>query len=338
MVDEDRLELELSEPTEDVIAALGRVEGDIVVLGAGGKMGPSLVRLAIRASRAAGVARRVYAVSRFVEGDLGRSLEGAGAVVLSRDLLDPAAVADLPLVPNVVFMVGQKFGTDRDAGRTWALNTVVPGLVANRFRRSRIVVFSSGNVYPFWPVDSPGPSERDPVGPVGEYAQSVIARERVFEFFSARDRTPLAILRVNYAIEPRYGVVRDLADRITAALEIDLGMGWVNLIWQRDANAIALRALEHCALPPLVLNVTGRPAVSVRALATELGRRLDREPRFRGTEGSTALLSDPARCEELFGPAPVPVDRMIDQVAAWVEAGGPSLGRPTHFEQRAGRF
>jgi uncharacterized protein YbjT (DUF2867 family) len=308
------------------------------VLGAGGKMGPSLVELALRASSEAGVRRRVIAVSRFAAAEPRNTLERAGALVHPADLLDPEAVSGLPAAPNVIFMAGQKFGTHDAAARTWVLNTVVPALVARRFADSRIVVFSSGNVYPFWPVETTGPTESDPLGPIGEYAQSVVGRERVFEYFAALHRTPLAILRVNYAIEPRYGVLRDIADRVYAGTEVDLSMGWVNVIWQRDANAIALAALEHAAVPPLVLNVTGRPAVSVREIATAFGVRFGREPRFRGTEAPTALLSNAARAVELFGPPPTSLDAMIDAVARWVEAGGSSLGKPTRFEERAGRF
>jgi nucleoside-diphosphate-sugar epimerase len=235
-------------------------------------------------------------------------------------------------------MAGQKFGTSDAPFRTWALNGYLPGLVAERFRGARIVVFSSGNVYPLWPVASDGPGELDPVGPVGEYAQSVLARERLFEYGASRYRTRITILRLNYAVEPRYGVLRDIADRVRSGQPVSLGMGWVNLIWQRDANAVALQAFAHCASPPFVLNVAGSPAASVREIAARFGTRFGRAPRHPDLERSTALLTNPARCHALTGVPPVGIDVMIDAVARWVENGGRSLGRPTHFEQRDGRF
>jgi nucleoside-diphosphate-sugar epimerase len=210
--------------------------------------------------------------------------------------------------------------------------------VATRFPGARIVAFSTGNVYPLSDARGEGPVESDPTGPVGEYAQSALARERVLEFFSRTQATAMALLRLNYAIEPRYGVLRDLADKVAAQQPIDLAMGRVNVIWQRDANAIALQAFQHCAVPPLVLNVTGRPAYPVRWLAGEVGRRLGIEPVFRGVEAESALLSDASRCEELFGQPPVGIDEMLDCVTDWVVQGGRSLGRPTHYESREGRF
>jgi len=327
----------LSEPTPECVEAMGRLEGDLLVLGAAGKMGPTLVRLAIRASAASGVARTVTAVARFSDPASRDRLLVAGARVQQADLADPEAVAALPDVPNVVFMVGQKFGTGDDPGRTWVINSVVPGLVARRFRQSRLVVFSTGNVYPLWPMASAGPTEADPPGPIGEYAQSALARERVVTFFTRELGGRAAILRINYAIEPRYGVLRDIAEQVLAGTPIDLSMGAVNVIWQRDANAIALQALEHCANPPLLLNVTG-PAVRVRDLAAAFARRFGVTAAFARREAETALLSNPGRCERLFGRPPVPVEEMVERVARWIEAGGPSLGKPTHFGERGGRF
>jgi len=301
-------------------------------------MGPSLARLAVRASAEAGAARRVIAVSRWSDAGARAALERDAVETLAADLFDRDRLAALPDAPNVVYLAGQKFGTVGDAARTWAVNALLPGLVAERFASARIVGFSTGNVYPFWPTTSEGPSEDDPVGPVGEYAASAVARERVLEFCSRRRRTAMTLLRLNYAIEPRYGVLRDLADRIRRGEPVDLSMGRVNLIWQRDANAVALRALAHCAVPPLLLNLTGRPALWVRWLAEELGRRLGRTPEFAGIEGQTALLSDASRQEALFGPAETGIEEMLDRVAAWVMAGGRSLGNPTHFDERDGRF
>ena len=336
--DEALLEAELAVPTEAERDALRAIEGDLLILGAGGKMGPSLARLACLGSRDAGVRRRVIAVARFSTPGLREALERDGIETIAADLFDRAALLALPDAPNVVYMAGQKFGTTGQEARTWAVNALLPGLVAERFARSRIVTFSTGNVYPLTPAEGPGPDEDGAVGPVGEYAQSALARERVLTFLAERQGTPMALLRLNYAIEPRYGVLRDIADRVWAGRPVELAMGWVNVIWQRDANGIALRALAHCAVPPLVLNVTGRPAFGVRWLAQQFGARWGRQPMFAGVEGATALLSNAAKMEALFGRPSVGIEEMIDRVARWVERGGRSLGKPTGFEQRDGRF
>jgi dTDP-4-dehydrorhamnose reductase len=336
--DEAALEDELSQPLPAVVAALGALDGDLLILGAGGKLGPSLARLAARAFAAAGSSHRVIAVARLAHPSLRAVLECNGVDTIECDLFDREKLAQLPEAPNLIYLVGQKFGTTGDEARTWAVNGFLPGVVSERFAGSRIVAFSTGNVYPLSPVESEGPSESDPVGPVGEYAQSALSRERVFEFFSRHNATAMALLRLNYAIEPRYGVLRDLADRVWSGQPVDVSMGEVNVIWQRDANAVALRVLAHCAVPPLVLNVTGRPAHSVRWLARWFGERWGREVSFRGTEASTALLSDATRMEELFGKPEVEIGQMLELVARWVEQGGRSLGKPTHFEQREGRF
>jgi nucleoside-diphosphate-sugar epimerase len=336
-VDETALEALLSEPVPPVVEAMGALRGDLMVLGAGGKMGPSLARLARRASDQAAAARRVIAVSRFGDARVRQQLDASGVETIACDLFDPAALEALPAVPHIIHMAGQKFGTEEDSARTWAINAFLPGLVATRFAGSRIVAFSTGNVYPLWPADSDGPDEDDPTGPIGEYAQSALARERVLEFCSRRSGTPTAILRLNYAVEPRYGVLRDIADRVKQGAPVDVAMGKVNLIWQRDANAVALRALAHCTSPPLVLNVTG-PAYPVRWLAAELGKRFGVEPKIAGEERETALLSDARRMVARFGTPSVGIDSMLDRVADWVRGGGRSLGKPTHFEERTGRF
>ena len=332
------LEDVLSAPTTAVVAALGRVAGDILIAGVGGKMGPSLARLAVRASQAAGVQRRVIGVSRFSNAATREALEEAGVDTVACDVFDRLAVDRVPDASNIVFMVGRKFGTGTDQPATWATNAYLPGLIAERYAGSRIVAFSTGNVYPLSPASGQGPTEDANVAPIGEYAQAAIASERVLEFFSRRHRTPMTILRLNYAIEPRYGVLRDIADRVFAGQPIDLGTGFVNVIWQRDANAIALRALEHCTSPPFVLNVTGFPAVAVRDLAVAFAERFGVEPRLEGVEGSMALLSNASRCRDLYGEPPVAIDEMVDRVAAWVAAGGRSLHRATHFQEREGRF
>ncbi len=335
--DEAELEDVLSRPAPADVAAMADLRGDVLVLGVAGKMGPSLARLARRASDEAGVRRRVMGVARFSAPGAREALERAGVETIACDLLDRAAVARLPEAPNVVYMVGQKFGTTGDEAGTWATNVWAAGLAAERFQASRIVAFSTGNVYPLTPVASGGPGEGDAVGPVGEYAQSALGRERVLEWWSRRRGTPMAILRLNYAIEPRYGVLRDIAERVRAREPVDLAMGRVNVIWQRDANAIALRSFAHVASPPLVLNVTGAATLSVRALAERFGERFGVAPLFNGTERDTALLSNASRCRDLFGEG-MPPEEMVERVAAWMEAGGRGLGRPTHFGERQGRF
>lgn len=338
MPDEAQLESILSQPTPATVAALSKVDGDILVLGAGGKMGPSLARLAVRSLREAGRPQRVIAVARFSNPELRSGLETDGIETIPCDLFDREQVDRLPQAPNLVYMVGQKFGTTGEEARTWAVNAWLPGAIAERFEGSRIVVFSTGNVYPLTPTDGTGSSESDPTGPIGEYAQSAVARERILEFFSRKNGTLMALLRLNYAIEPRYGVLRDIADRVRGGRAVDVSMGWVNVIWQRDANAVALRAFAACESPPLVLNVTGRPAFPVRWLAWQFGERWGVEPHFDGGEAATALLSDASYMESLFGRPEVGIEEMIARVSEWVERGGKSLHKPTHFESREGTF
>lgn len=315
-----------------------RLDGDILVLGVGGKMGPTLARLARRAADSAARPRRVIGVARFSDPSVRPRLERWGVETIRADLLSRRDVAALPRAPNVIFMAGHKFGTAGNPARTWAANAYLPTLVAETFPTARTVVFSSGNVYPFTAAPGLGPSERHPTEPVGEYAQSVLGRERLFEYFSELHGTPAAILRLNYAVEPRYGVLRDIADRVRNGSPIDLAMGYVNVIWQRDANSIALRLLEHCSVPPLTVNVTGTEALSVRAIAERFGRVLGVDPVFSGSEEPTALLSDARQCRALFGPPPTGLDEMVDRIAGWILAGGPGLGKPTHFEERSGSF
>ena len=336
--DDATLDERLSTPTGADVAALAALAGDILVLGAGGKMGPSLARLARRASEAAGIDRRVIAVSRFGTPGVTDALERVGVETIPSDLLDSARLAALPDASNIIMMAGQKFGTDADPAATWALNALLPGLVVRRFATARIVVFSTGNVYPLTDAQGPGCGEDHPVGPVGEYAHSALARERIVTYVTGRHRTPCVIMRLNYAVELRYGVLRDLADHLVRREPIDLTMGSVNLIWQRDANAIALRLLAHSAVPPLVVNVTGSETLSVRSLTKALAARLGVEPVFTGSEAPTALLSNASRAHELFGGPTVEVETLIAWTADWVRRGGASLDRPTHFEEREGRF
>lgn len=336
--DDEELEELLSRPTTPVIDALARTPGDVIVLGAGGKMGPSLATMLRRAADVRRDDRRVIAVSRFSSAAAAARLERDGIEVHRADLADRDAVARLPGAPLVVYMAGQKFGTRDLPSRTWAVNTLLPAMVAERFASSRIVAFSTGNVYPLSPAGGPGSREGDPLTPVGEYANSCVGRERVLEHLSRTHGTPMAIVRLNYAVDLRYGVLVDIADRIMAREPVRLDMGYVNVIWQGDANAQAIRCLELAASPPFVVNVTGPERVSVRAAATRLGELLGVAPRFEGTEAPDALLSDTSRARSLFGPPSVSADTLIAWVASWVARGGTRLGRATKFEVRDGGY
>jgi len=329
------LEEALSRPSPSLAAALERAAGDIIVLGAGGKMGPSLARMAKRADPA----RRVIAVSRWSDSAVAGALETDGIEVARADLLAPRDLDALPDAPNVVFMAGQKFGTAGDPSLTWAMNAGVPAFVAERYAGARTVVFSTGNVYALTPVTGRGARETDALAPVGEYAWSCLARERIFTAAAHRHRTPTAIVRLNYAHDLRYGVLTDLALRIVGNEPIDLAMGHVNVIWQGDANALALAALAQASAPePFVVNVAGPDVLRVADLAHALATRLDHEPRLVGAEAADALLSDSTRMHSLLGDPLMPLDTLLDWVAEWVARGGRVLGKPTKFERRDGRF
>ena len=325
------LERELARPGVRDIECLQRLDGDILILGAAGKMGPSLARLCRNASDAAGKPRRIIAVSRTV------TPEG-GVEAIRCDLLDREQVARLPECPNILYLAGRKFGSAGSPELTWAMNVLVPATVAERFPRSRIVAFSTGNVYPFRDVASGGSVETDTPAPVGEYAQSCLGRERVFEHFSERLGLRCLLFRLNYSVDLRYGVLVDVARKVYDGAPVELGVPAFNAIWQRDANSYALRALELCAAPPAVLNVTGAETLRVRDVAAWFGRRFGREPRFQGVEGATALLSNASRCFELLGALEVGAEELMEMVAAWIEAGGESLNKPTHFEVADGKF
>jgi nucleoside-diphosphate-sugar epimerase len=335
---ETQLEDLLSRPSPADVACARTLPGDVLVLGAGGKMGPSLARRVHRACVAAGTTRRVIAVSRFGDGALAASLAREGIEPVSCDLLDPDDVARLPEAPDVLFLAGRKFGSEGRPDLTWAQNTVVPALVARRYARSRIVVFSTGNVYPPVPPGSPGSTEDDAVGPVGEYAQSCLGRERVFEHFSREQGMPAVLFRLFYAVDLRYGTLVDVARAVFTGAPVDLSVGRVNAIWQGDANSYAFRSLAHATSPPRPLVVTGPEAVGVRAVAERFAARFGRSARFTGEEGPAALLGNPARCVSLLGPPEVSLDRLFEWTADWVSRDGRSLGKPTHFEATDGRY
>jgi nucleoside-diphosphate-sugar epimerase len=334
-IDPDEL---LSRPAPELVLELPSVPGDIAVLGAGGKMGPTLARMARRALDEAGDRRAVIAVSRFSKEKERAALDACGVRTVRCDLLDRRKVDALPDAPNVVFMAGMKFGTTGQEELTWATNVLLPAMACERYAASRVVAFSTGNVYGLCPVARGGSREDDPLVPDGEYAMSAVGRERILAHASAARGTRIAILRLNYACELRYGVILDLARKVAAGEEVDLRMGRFNVIWQADASAAALRALAHVASPPLVLNITGPEVLSVREVCGKLGALLGKEPRFRGEESADAILSDARKSHRLFGPPRVAADEIIRRVAAWVLAGGEVLGKPTRFEVRDGRF
>jgi hypothetical protein len=334
----DALEEILSRPDDALIEFFRGLTGDIVVLGVGGKMGPTLARMAVRASDMSGARRSVTGVSTFSQAGLRDVLREAGVETHQADLLDVEAVNKLPDAENVIYMVGRKFGSTGAEWNTWATNVLVAGRVAERYSGSRIVAFSSGNVYPFVSIDSGGVTEDTRPDPVGEYAMSCLGRERMFDYAAQEKGARVVHFRLNYAVELRYGIIVDVATRILHGDPVDLTMGYVNVIWQRYANSVALRCLELAATPPAILNVTGLETVSIRALATRLGEILDRPFNFTGEEATTALLSNASRCQELYGAPDVNTDTIVQWVADWLLRGGATLDKPTHYETRDGKF
>lgn len=327
----------LSIPQPETVELMKRLDGDIMILGIGGKMGPTLGRIISRAIEKAGVSKTLYGVSRFSDESKKKRMEDWGITCISCDLLDEEDIAKLPKVKNVIYMAGRKFGMKGSDYVYWAMNTLAPAYVCKHFKDSDIIVFSSGNVYSFWPADSEGPTEEDPTTPNGEYSNSCVGRERIFEYFSRVNGTRMLQFRLNYAIDLRYGVLYDIAEHVRQGELIDLAMGYANVIWQADANNIAVRCLEHVEAPASVLNVTG-PKFSIRDAAQRFGKIMGKEPVFTGEESSSALLSDRSKMKGIFGDPPVTLDQMIEYTADWIMNGGVALNKPTHFERRDGEY
>jgi len=338
VANEEELDELLSRPSRAVVEMMKRLEGDIMLLGISGKIGPGLALCALRAIREAGVRKRVIGVSRFTQEGSRAFFESRGIEIIGCDLMNPSEVAELPHADNVVFLAGRKFGTSGEEALTWAANVLVPANVARRFASSRIVAFSTGAVYPMVAPESGGCTEDHRPGPIGEYAQSCLGRERIFEHFSRAHGTRTALIRLNYAVDLRYGVLYDIGKRVLEGKPIPLAMGYFNAIWQGDVNNQTLAALEHCASGPIPWNVTRPEIISTRETAEKFAARLEREALFEGKEGPVALLSNPSRALKALGPPGVDLDTLIRWQAHWLIAGGRSLGKPTHFEETGGEY
>ncbi len=334
----EKLDEVLCEPSERLIADLAKIEGDIMILGAGGKMGPTMAMLAANAIKKGGLKKKVYAVSRFSNAAARAEMESKGVTTISCDLEKAEEIAALPDVPNIIFMVGRKFGTDGGEALTWGMNAAVPVLVLERFYRSRFVVFSSGNVYALADAFSGGSLETDKVRPIGEYTQSVLARERMFQYYASKYGTKVLIFRLNYSIALEYGVISDIAKKVVEGKPVGLENACFNCIWQGDANEYALRSLLYADNPPKILNVSGPETIGVKSVAMKLGELLGKEVSFTGEPCVNAYLENTSECHRLMGYPKVPLGKMIEYQAEWIRDGGKYIDKPTHFEERKGSY
>jgi len=328
----------LLEPSDDLVSEIAGLDGDILILGVGGKMGPALARVAKQAADKAGINKKITGVARFSEPRLREELNTDGIETICADLLLDDQLRALPDIKNVLYLAGTKFGTTGNESLTWAMNSYLPGRIAQKYKNSRIVVFSTGNVYPLTPVVMGGADETLTPQPVGEYAQSCLGRERVFQYYSLKNNTPILIYRLNYANDVTYGVLLEVARSVKERRALDLRMGHVNVIWQGDANEMALKAFRHCAVPSKILNITGPETISVRWLANEFGKLLGETPQFINHEEDTALLSNAAESCRLFGYPKVPLKKMMELIVNWINEHGKMINKPTHFQERAGQF
>lgn len=334
----EQLDELLSRPTPQVVQALQQTTGDIILLGIAGKMGPTLARMILRGDEAAGIKRRVFGVSRFSDETNRQPLEAMGIKTIQGDLLKSDFISSLPDVPHVIYMAGMKFGATGNESLTWAMNTFLPSLVCNKYQNSRITAFSTGNIYGLVPATSQGSVETDKPNPVGEYAMSCLGRERMFEHFSRTLNIPMNIIRLNYATECRYGVLVDLALQVYHEQTIDLSMGYVNVIWQGDANAMTLCSMPDAASPPAYLNVSGPQILKVREICEQFGKRFNKQPQFTGSAAEDALLNNGQFGHERYGAPLVDINQIFDWTADWIQNERPLLGKPTHFESRSGKF
>ena len=335
---EAELEELLSRPGPEVIDMFSRLDGDLIFLGIAGKIGPSLAHMAKRACDEAGIKKRIIGVSNFENAEQQRKIGRYGIETLNGDLLNTKFTSSLPSVRNVIYLAGMKFGSVENLSLTWAINTYLPAIIADHFKQSRIVAFSTGCVYPLVPVESGGSVETDAPLAIGEYAQSCLGRERMFEFGSIRNKTEVALIRLNYSVEMRYGVLVDIALKVKNNQPVDLTMGHFNVIWQGDMNEFVLRSLEHAKSPAKVLNITGPEILSVREAAIEFGKLFGITPQFENSEAPTALLNNASHAFSLFGQPKTPVNRVIKWIAHWISEEREFLGKPTHFEVRDGKY
>jgi nucleoside-diphosphate-sugar epimerase len=335
---EEELDELISRPDSETVKMFSRIDGDILFLGVSGKIGPSMARMTKRACDKAGVKKHITGVALFNSGEQQKEIEKYGIETINGDLLDTTFLKSLPACRNVFFLAGMKFGSVDNLPLTWAINSLLPALVADHFRNSRIVAFSTGCVYPMVPLRSGGSVETDMPLAIGEYAQSCLGRERMFEYGSDKNKTELTLIRLNYSVEMRYGVLVDIAVKVKNDHPVDLLMGYFNVIWQGDVNNLVLRSLEHARCPDRVLNITGPEILSVREVALEFGKMFGVKPRFINSEAETALLSNSSEAFKLFGRPKTPANQVIKWTAEWIKEGKRLLGKPTHFEVRDGIY
>ncbi|MCF6357073.1 MAG: hypothetical protein L3J54_04635 [Draconibacterium sp.] len=335
---ENELEEALSAPTPEVIELVKKLEGDIIFLGVAGKMGVSMARMTKKACDIAGVKKRIIGVSRFSSEEQRQFLEESGIETFKGDLMDMEFIGSLPKIENVYYLAGMKFGTSGNESFTWAMNSYLPGLIADKFKNSKIVAFSTGCVYPLVSYKTGGSKETDHTGPVGEYAQSCLGRERLFEFGSINNQTPVSLIRLFYAVEMRYGVLVDIATKVYNEESVDVTMGYANVIWQGDANAMILQTILHCKSPAFAINITGPELISIKETAIKFGKLMNKKVTITGTENSTALLGNADLSFKLFGKPKVKLDKIMEWTAKWIEDEKRLLGKPTHFEVRDGKY
>jgi hypothetical protein len=335
---EDELTEVMTRPRRQLIEFMPTLKSPLVILGAGGKMGPTLAILARRAADAAHCPLDIVAVSRFSDVKVRRQLESHDIQTLSADLMVRPAFDSLPNTDNLLYLVGLKFGTTADPARTWAINTVVPMHTAERYPHARIAVLSTGNVYPLVPVATGGSKETDPLTPFDEYANACVARERLFEYFSSIQETPITLLRLSFALDLRYGVLVDIASKVLNEEPVDVSMSRVNCIWQGDANEMIIRSLALAGVPANPINLVGSAHLSIREIALRFGDLMGKKVSFTGIESETAFLSNNQKLRDSLGEPPTPIDRIIEWTASWIMSGGRLLNRPTHFEVRDGRY